>query len=62
MPEAEVAVGPALDGLDGRKSGTVEGYDYSEVNKNSGSCGAKQRSRSTDRSISQDPRNEDDFL
>jgi cytochrome c len=35
LPEAEVAVGPALDGLDGRKAGTVEGYDYSEVNKNS---------------------------
>ena len=29
-------VGPALDGLDGRKSGTVAGYDYSPFNKNSG--------------------------
>ena len=27
--------GPALNGLDGRKAGTVEGYDYSEVNRNS---------------------------
>ena len=36
VPKAEVAVGPALNGLDGRKAGTVEGYDYSEVNKNSG--------------------------
>ena len=35
VPKAEVAVGPALNGLDGRKAGTVEGYDYSEVNKNS---------------------------
>ena len=35
MPKAG-AVGPALNGLDGRKAGTVEGYDYSEVNKNSG--------------------------
>ena len=36
LPQAEVAVGPALNGLDGRKAGAVEGYDYSEVNKNSG--------------------------
>jgi cytochrome c len=28
-------VGPALNGLDGRKSGTAEGYDYSDANKNS---------------------------
>lgn len=26
-------VGPILNGLDGRKSGTVEGYSYSEANK-----------------------------
>ena len=25
-----------LNGLDGRKSGTIEGYSYSEANKNSG--------------------------
>jgi cytochrome c len=35
-PEAKNLVGPALNGLDGRKSGTVEGYNYSEANKNSG--------------------------
>src|SRR5437763_5781421 len=29
-------LGPALNGLDGRKAGTVDGYDYSEANKNSG--------------------------
>jgi cytochrome c len=28
-------VGPELNGLDGRKSGTVEGYSYSDANKNS---------------------------
>ena len=33
---AKNKVGPALNGLDGRKSGTVEGYSYSEANKNSG--------------------------
>ena len=29
-------VGPVLNGLDGRKSGTVEGYSYSQANRNSG--------------------------
>lgn len=33
---AKNKVGPALNGLDGRKSGTSEGYSYSEANKNSG--------------------------
>ena len=28
-------VGPHLNGLDGRKAGTVEGYSYSEANKSS---------------------------
>ncbi|MGK9171265.1 cytochrome c family protein [Inquilinus limosus] len=33
---AKNAVGPKLNGLFGRHSGTVEGYNYSEANKNSG--------------------------
>jgi cytochrome c len=33
---AKNKVGPVLNGLDGRKSGSVEGYSYSEANKNSG--------------------------
>ncbi len=33
---AKNTVGPLLNGLFGRKSGTVEGYTYSEANKNSG--------------------------
>ena len=33
---AKNAVGPVLNGLFGRKSGTVEGYNYSDANKNSG--------------------------
>jgi len=33
---AKNAVGPVLNGLFGRKSGTVEGYSYSPANKNSG--------------------------
>jgi cytochrome c len=33
---AKNKVGPELNGLDGRKSGTVDGYSYSDANKNSG--------------------------
>jgi cytochrome c len=33
---AKNKVGPELNGLDGRKSGSVEGYSYSDANKNSG--------------------------
>ena len=33
---AKNKVGPVLNGLDGRKSGTVEGYSYSDANKSSG--------------------------
>ncbi len=33
---AKNKVGPELNGLDGRKSGTAEGYNYSDANKNSG--------------------------
>jgi cytochrome c len=34
--DAKNKVGPVLNGLDGRHSGSVEGYNYSEANKNSG--------------------------
>jgi cytochrome c len=33
---AKNKVGPVLNGLEGRKTGTIEGYTYSEANKNSG--------------------------
>ncbi|MDB5568042.1 MAG: cytochrome c family protein [Tardiphaga sp.] len=33
---AKNKVGPELNGLDGRKSGTAEAYSYSDANKNSG--------------------------
>ena len=33
---AKNKVGPQLNGLDGRKSGTAPDYSYSEANKNSG--------------------------
>ena len=29
-------IGPELNGLDGRKAGTVPGFNYSDANKNSG--------------------------
>jgi cytochrome c len=31
--DAKHKIGPTLNGLDGRKSGTIEGYNYSEANK-----------------------------
>jgi cytochrome c len=33
---AKNKVGPVLNGLEGRKSGTIEGYNYTDANKNSG--------------------------
>jgi cytochrome c len=33
---AQNKVGPQLNGLDGRKSGTAANYNYSDANKNSG--------------------------
>jgi cytochrome c len=35
-PNAKNAVGPVLNGVIGRKAGSVEGYNYSPANKNSG--------------------------
>jgi cytochrome c len=35
-PGAANKVGPELNGLDGRKTGTAPGYSYSNANKNSG--------------------------
>ena len=32
-PDAKNLIGPVLNGLDGRKSGTVDGFNYSEANK-----------------------------
>jgi cytochrome c len=34
--EARVKLGPPLNGVDGRKAGTFEGFNYSPANKNSG--------------------------
>ncbi len=35
-PGAKNKVGPELNGLDGRKTGSAPGYNYSNANKNSG--------------------------
>jgi len=35
-PGAKNKIGPELNGLDGRKAGTVPNYNYSDANKNSG--------------------------
>ena len=35
-PGAQNLVGPELNGLDGRHSGSAPGYNYSDANKNSG--------------------------
>lgn len=35
-PTAKNKVGPVLNGLDGRKTGSVAGYNYSDANKSSG--------------------------
>jgi cytochrome c len=35
-PDATNKVGPELNGLNGRKAGTVDGFNYSDANKGSG--------------------------
>jgi len=35
-PDAENKIGPELNGLDGRHSGTAANFSYSDANKNSG--------------------------
>lgn len=34
--EARTKIGPKLNGLEGRKAGTIEGFSYTDVNRNSG--------------------------
>ncbi len=38
-PNAKNAVGPVLNGLFGRKSGTIDGFAYSDANKDAGAKG-----------------------
>jgi hypothetical protein len=35
-PTAKIKIGPPLNGIDGRKSGTFEGFNYFPANKSSG--------------------------
>ena len=39
---AKIKLGPPLNGLDGRKAGTFEGFNYSEANKSSGIVWSEQ--------------------
>src|SRR6202049_578993 len=41
-PGAKIKLGPPLNGLDGRKAGTFEGFNYSEANKYSGIVWSEQ--------------------
>jgi cytochrome c len=38
-PEAKNKVGPILNGIIGRPAGTIEGYNYSDANKQAGAKG-----------------------
>jgi cytochrome c len=44
---AKSAIGPKLNGLFGRKAGTVGGFNYSDANKQSGVCGMKRALQAT---------------
>ena len=46
-PGATNGVGPELNGLDGRHSGSAPNYSYSDANKNSGIDGTNRRLRNT---------------
>ena len=35
-PDAKIKLGPPLNSIDGRKSGTFDGFNYSPANKSSG--------------------------
>jgi cytochrome c len=41
-PGAKTKLGPPLNGIDGRKAGTLEGYNYSEVSRASRLTSASQ--------------------
>src|SRR5215469_12494753 len=42
--DAKIKLGPPLNGIDGRKSGTFEGFNYSPANKSLASPGARKLS------------------
>ncbi len=54
-PDAKNAVGPILNGLFGRKSGTIEGFAYSDANKDAGAKGLVWTEEMFDKYIT-DPR------
>ena len=61
-PGAKNVVGPELNGLDGRKTGSAEGYNYSDANKNSGiTWGEAKFLGIYRRPAEEDPRHQDDL-
>ena len=56
---AKNKVGPELNGLNGRKSGTAPDYTYSDANKNSGITWDKPIQRIHQGPQGQDPRHQD---
>ena len=59
---AKNKVGPELNGIDGRKSGTAEGYSYSDANKNSGITWNKEQFLELHQGPEgEDPRHQDDL-
>ena len=60
---AKNKLGPELNGLDGRKAGTVQGYDYSEGNKNSGIVWSEASFKEyLENQARQDTRDKDDLV
>ena len=61
-PTAKNKVGPVLNGIDARKSGTVAGYNYSDANKGSGITWNEEiLPRLHQGSQGQDPKHQDGF-
>jgi cytochrome c len=59
---AKNKIGPELNGIDGRKSGTAEGYSYSDANKNSGITWNKEQFLDYIKDPEgEDPRHQDDL-
>ena len=60
-PGAQNKIGPELNGLDGRKAGTVPNYSYSDANKNSGIVWGADFQGIHKRSESQNPGHKNDL-
>ena len=50
--DAKIKLGPPLNGIDGRKSGTFEGFNYSPANKSSGITWSEETSNGAPATLS----------